>query len=542
MPNFTKIPKSFRDSYKSKFELVDNAEIAELSKNDPVIFGYYHLGKTVRLHQAYIINKILTSKNKRIAICWARQLGKSICLGIFIIWCCWYNKYPVTISSITTIYLVSKEDESSVELIEKIRLILYDGDRHMCQYVSNETYFSGSLKEPNNSHQITFVNNSFVKSIPPTMKAVGKSASWLLIDEAHRLRCSDTDPDTFFDFAVAIVAETGGGIILSSTPEGITGFFYRAIDPDDQFEDNEYQSYWFDHTIWNDNSVECVRYQKFVQEQKKRMIAAGRYKYWQQEYGALFTVTETAFFDHSDVDEALTDTPMYYEWKETPCSVGYDYGQKISRTVITIRTTVNNEIIQLFQYQAKAGFDNNLLRDPKWEHCIQNLEKRYNLSLGIYGDDCPGGDDNNRWIKKNIETPLFLYNFRSDQMSKSDGINRNCVAYSYKARLKEGKLKIPKWNKTQQFEMKTVQETEQKVLISIKAPVGQLCDTFDSDMMACIPHLDMKEQNTFEVDVYNTSGILSNKTDPKNPKYDYFHSPSDDECRRMIKDLNNNEY
>ena len=216
------------------------------------------------------------------------------------------------------------------------------------------------------------------------MKAVGKSASGILIDEAHRLRCVDMDPDTFFDYACAIVAETAGWIILSSSPEGIIGFFHRAIDPDKQYEDtNEYQSFWFDHTIWDDGSPQCAQYKKFVQEQKVRMTAAGRLKYWQQEYGALFTVTETAFFDHSDIEDNLEETPNLYEYKETPCSLGIDYGLKNARTVLTIRSKVrhagDDRIREIFQYRSPADFDINKLKDPEFEHSIPRLKKRYNL-------------------------------------------------------------------------------------------------------------------------------------------------------------------
>ncbi len=546
MPAFTKIPKSFRKEYAEKFSLTDNDEIAKKAEFDPVIFAYYYLGKTLALHQAYILHKILTSPNKRIAICWSRQLGKSIDLGAFDIWACWYNKYPVTISDITVIYLVSKEDEAAVEFLEKVRLILYDGDRHMSKLTDSDNYFTGSLKEPNNSHQITFMNNAFIKCIPPTMKAVGKSASWLQIDEAHRLRCVETDSDTFFDYALAIVAETGGGVILSSTPQGIIGFFHRAIDPNNQYSDNEYQSYWFDHTIWDDGTDRCIRYQKFVQEQKIRMQAAGRFKLWQQEYGALFTVTETSFFDHEEVDDAIKDTAKLYEWKDTPCSVAYDYGIKHSRTAITIRTklkdkfTGKEEIVQLFQYRCPAGFDNNKLHDEDWEHSIQKLKKRYNLSLGIYADDCSPGNDCNMWFKEHAQLPVYLYNFRSDQMTKKDGLNRNCVAYSYKARMKEGLLKIPKWNTTQQLEMKIVQETEQKIYITIKAPEGQLCDTWDSDMMACIPFLDMKSNISFDVDVTPDTSALDSTSElnTHNRKYDGFKAMTDDECKQLIKDAN----
>ncbi len=424
-----------------------------------------------------------------------------------------------------------------MELIEKIRLILYDGNRNMLKYTTDEAYFTGSLKEPNNTHQITFLNSCFVKSIPPTMKAVGKSASWFILDEAHRLICLTMSPDTFFGLASIMVAETGGGIILSSTSQGITGFFYHAIDPEGQNKDNDYEHFWFSHEIWDDDSPACLRYKAYVESERKRMTRSGEFKLWQQEFYSLFTVTQTSFFEHEDIDKAIKDTPSKYEWKDTPCSVGYDYGMTNSRTVITVRTKIKDEIIQIFQYRCNAGFDNNYLHDPEWEHSIQELKKRYNLSLGIYGDDCPNGNDNNNWMKKNIDLPIYLYNFRSDQMSKTDGLNRNCAAYSYRARLKEGVLKIPKWNEIQQFEMKIVQETEQKVLITIKAPTGQLCDTFDSDMMACIPFLDMKDIYDFEVDSLEENPPKKDKSD-WNRRFDDregFKPLSDEEMKDIIK-------
>lgn len=538
MVNFTTIPSNFREEYKEKFHLTDNDEIKKRAGEDPVIFAYYFLGKTLRLHQAFIIDRILKGRNKRIAVCWARQLGKSIGLGIFLVWVCWYNKYPATISKITVNYLVSKEDEAAVEFLEKIRLILYDGDRYMFKITGDETFFTGSIKEPNNMHQITFLNNCFIKAIPPTMKAVGKSASWFVVDEAHRLRCMEQDPDTFFDLASAIVAETGGGIILSSSPQGIIGFFHRAIDPDKQYPENEYESFWFDHSIWDDNSEECIRYQAFVESEKVRMTAAGRFKFWQQEYGSLFTVTETSFFEHEDIDNAVKDTAKQYEWKDTPCSLAYDYGMKTSRTVITIRTKIKDEIIQLFQYRCPAEFDNNKLHEESWEHSIQNLKERYDLEqLGAFGDDCPVGNDHNNWMKEHAGIPVTLYNFRSDQMSKKDGLNRNCVAYSYQARMKEGVLKIPKWNEIQQFEMKIIQETEGQSLITIKAPVGQLCDTFDSDMMACIPFLDMNIVVDWDVDV--PTDEPEDIPDKRNPRYDKGLKPmTKEDCEDLLKDAN----
>ena len=45
MPNYTKIPKEFREEYQAKFTNIDKDKIAELAKEDPVIFAYYFLGK-----------------------------------------------------------------------------------------------------------------------------------------------------------------------------------------------------------------------------------------------------------------------------------------------------------------------------------------------------------------------------------------------------------------------------------------------------------------------------------------------------------------
>jgi len=540
--NYTKIPQSFRDEYKKKFTDIPSDDIPRLAEEDPVIFAYYYLGKTVRLHQAYVLDRIIKARKvggklgQRVAVCWARQLGKSISLGIFVIWACWYNKYPVTISQITVIYICSKEDESAMELMEKIRLILFDGDRYMSNLIEDEHYFTGSLKEPNNTHQITFIGSCFVKSIPPTMKAVGKSASWFILDEAHRLQCMTMTPDVFFGLASVMVAETGGGIILSSTAQGITGFFYNAIDPEGTNEENEYEHFWFSHEIFDDGSEQCENYKAYVASEKKRMTKEGKFKLWQQEFESLFTVTQSEFFEIEDLEASVKDTPQLYEYKDTPCSVGYDYGMTISRTVITVRAIINWEIIQVFQYRCPAGFDINLLNDPSWEHSIQNLKRRYNFFM-IVGDDCPQGDATNRWFEQNSGIQVSKYNFRSDQMSKSDGVNRNCAAYSYRTKLKAGVLKIPEWNKVQQFEMKIVQETEQKILISIKAPDGQLCDTFDSDMMACIPFLDMNEMNSIEFDVRDEEDFVES-VDNDNPRYDYFHTPTSEECEQMLKDIN----
>ncbi|KKN51123.1 hypothetical protein LCGC14_0625870 [marine sediment metagenome] len=532
---YTEIPEDFKIEYQKKFIGRCNREINELAIADPTIFAYYFLDIKLRIHQAYALHKIITSKTKRIALCWARQLGKSIGLGVFLIWAVWFNKYPSTVANITTAYIISTNDEASVELLSKIRDIFYQADVHMGKVTAGtkahtENYFDKHMKEPNNTHQITVDSGSFMKSVPPTNKVLGKSAAIMIIDEAANLDAED--PDKFFKkVVVPTTAETGGFIILSSTPEGVSGFFYDNFDPDDKFKEHEYERLWFSHDIYKDKT-----YQAHVRNEKHKAEREGKIKTWQQQYEAKFTVTEESFFDLKDIEEGVKDTPEYYEWNKTACAVGYDFGMKFSRTVITIRTMIGQEIIELFQYRSPPNFDINHLVNPEWEHSIQNLKNRYNLEEhGIIGDDCPQGDTTLRWMESHSGLPIRKFNFRSDQMSKVDGLNRNCVAYSYRARLKEGILKIPRWNERQQYEMKLVQEVSQKILITIKAPQGQLCDTIDSDMLASIPFLDMTKQGSFEFD-------FPDKTDTQHTsryrtgREDNFKAPTEAEVIQMLKD------
>ena len=537
---YTEIPQKFKEEYHMKFIRRSNRDIHELSKKDPVIFAHYFLGKELRLHQAFMMElllKAIDSNNRRLVMCLARQLGKSIGLGIFIIWACWYNKLPATISNITSVYIISRDDDASVELLGKIRMIIYDADKHMAQVTAGkvshrEHYFSDFIIEPDSVHQLTFSNRCFIKSIPPTGKMLGKSASIGVIDEAHRLKCDD--PDGFYNqFFRPTLAETGGLEILSSSPQGIVGFFYELVDPEDK-RDLEHDRLWFTHNVWDDDSIECKRYQSFVQSEKTRLESEGRLKFWMQEYEAKFTVTEEQFFDAEDITNAIKDTAQHYEWKKSSCCLGIDYGMTKSRTVLTVRTMVGDEIIQLFQWRSPPKFDLNLLHDNSFEHSIDNMKKRYDLSeLGIIGDDCAVGNQTNMWIETHIGLPFKKFNFRSDQMSKQDGINRNCVAYAYRANLKGGKIKIPKWNKRQIYEMKLVQEVVQKILITIKAPQGQLCDTIDSDMMAIIPFLDMGKQGTFEFERMIPTKPVTQYTIGRE---DNFKSYTEEEVKKMIAD------
>lgn len=480
---YTKIPESFKKEYESKFKL-NSLSIEEIEK-DIVLWSNFMLGIKLRLYQAWCIDNILKSKTKRVALCWGRQLGKSIALGVFAFWATFYNKYPATVENITTCYIMSRDDDTAKELLEKVRGLIKMGDRQINKLKKVKYYFSQHYGKPDNQHQITWKNNrSFIKSVPPTDTVVGKSASLFLIDEMAKLKVMAplTDKRLYYEVVEPTTSETGGYLIVSSTPNGATNLFYELFDPDEKNTNHEYARIWLPYMINEDKE-----YNKFVEEKRKIMETRGELKLWQQEYMAMFTVTQSSFFDIEDIMENIDyNLAPIYEFKQTSCSIGLDYGMNPSRTVITIKALIDNKITTINQIRFPVDFDENNLMKEDFENSILNLVKRYRVQW-IVADDCPQGDTINKWMASK-GLPIVLFNFRSDQAKGG----RNRGYYTYRTLLKAKKIRYPNLPHLIE-EMKILEETQLAVNVSVKAPRGSLCDCIDSEMMAAFSFFENSE-------------------------------------------------
>jgi len=477
---YTKIPDWFRKEYNAKF-LIKEIKIAEIEK-DITTWAYFMIGIKLRVYQSWCIYNILSAKNKRIALCWARQLGKSIALGVFSFWATFYNKYPATVEKITTCYIMSRDDDTAKELLLKIRGLIKLGDRTVNQMKKVKKYFSMHYGKPDNQHQITWKNGSFIKSVPPTDTVIGKSASIFMVDEASKLKvlAPYTDKKLFYEIVEPTTSETNGFLIMSSTPNGATGLFYDLFDPDEIHETHEFKRIWFDYSVNREKE-----YLDFVENKKRNMETRGELKLWQQEYAAMFTVTQSSFFEVDDIMNGIeANLSKKYEWKESDCSLGVDYGMNPSRTVITVKTAIDGKITTINQIRFAADFDENNLMDESFENSFQNLRKRYKIRW-VVADDCPQGVTTNNWLKTK-GFPVQLFNFRSDQMT-ADGRNRGF--YKYRTALKAKKIKYPNIRELIE-EMKILEEIQLTVNVSVKAPRGRLCDCIDSEMMASMPFLE----------------------------------------------------
>jgi hypothetical protein len=479
--DYTKVPDSFKEEYDKKF-IPRKLSLKEI-EDDPVTWAYVILGIRLRIYQAWMIKQIL--ENQRVAICCSRQIGKSLTLGVIAFWASFYNKFPATVENITTFYIMSRDEDTAMELITKIRGLILMGDKTVFDTKGIDHYFSRNYGAPDNSHQISWKHNSsFIKSVPPTDTCVGKSSSIFFIDEAAKLKVQSpyTDKRLYYEVIEPTTSQTNGKIILCSTPNGIANNFADIMDVEDRQRSTEFVRLWFPYTI---NSEE-IKYIDFVNEKRKIMEARGELKLFQQEYLSLFTVTQNSFFEVEDVDNAVNDSLSLQYDSKLDCAMGIDYGMSESRTVLTITALIEGKITLLNQIRFDSNFNENQLLDESFDNSIPTLMKRYGIQR-IVADNCPNGDFCNRWMQSK-GYPVTLYNFRSNQTQTED-MSRNKGYYRFRTALKAKRLMIPRIPVLIE-EMKILEETQLLINVSIKSPRGQLCDTIDSFLLSALPFLE----------------------------------------------------
>ena len=465
--NFTTIPVRVKDElHHLTKEPIDYARCAA----HPSDFMYHFLGLTPYRLQHLILRRYrLDSKvklnNSRIMICKPRQVGISWMVAGLAVWAAFNNVAKSGPFKDTKIGIISRSDKQAIKLMGLIQKLIYRSPLHLDNSIINDR------KHPLNKTEIHF-RDGYIKCYPPTDACRGETFDWLIIDEA-----AFVDAEIYKDAMYPTISKVDGKIILSSTPRGQKGMFFEEFDPDDMRLEHEYERFWFNWKMCEDD-IQL----RLIKEKLKYETKLGNIKHFEQEYGAQFTVDEEAFFEDKDVEAGIDkDLTTVYEWKETPCAVGLDYGVTTSATVLTVTSLINGKVIVLWQY-AQVNFDENLLMDPNWEHSLPNLKKRYNL-INIVVDDCPIGNRTNKQLE-NEGYPVKRFNFKSDT---SIG-ERNRGYYLLRSNLRLGKVKYPNF-RNMTNEMKSLLEIQMEKYMKIKAPRNYRDDRADSLMMACLPFL-----------------------------------------------------
>jgi len=453
--------------------------ISEISfdeaKTNPGYFSYHFLGIRPYSYQFMIFERAAYGV-KRLAVCSSRQIGKSISVAVLGLWAAFFNRFPSGVHNNTKVCIISRSDDQAKKLMSEIKKLVNIGDKWMLQTSGKEKILSSELDPygANNTDTMTFKNGCTVKCFPPTGAIRGETSDLVIVDEA-----AFVEEEIFREDIEPTVSSTNGIVILTSTPKGQSGLWYSLFDPFDKLSKHEYERLWFPWAV-----CENKKQKETIQKKLEQAQIEGDTRHFDQEYGAMFTVDEEAFFSSIKVDAGYDeDLSLQNIWNKTPCCLGLDYGMTTCHTVITISTLdTDGRVKLLYQYAYPLNSDDNMIFSD-----IKELMLKFKIAK-IIADDCPQGNSTNQRMK-NEGLPIELYNFRSEQATMArDGYNRNTGYYQFRNWLNLNKIKYPKIPELM-VEMKALQEVRKLINVSIKKPKGGFDDRIDSFMMSTLPFI-----------------------------------------------------
>ncbi|WP_298752974.1 terminase family protein [uncultured Arcobacter sp.] len=448
-------------------------------------FMYHQLGMTPYAWQ-YKAFREFRLQNKHQIWCTPRQyLGKSTALAIMALWAVVYNMFPIeSKANITQIGIVSRTEEQSKKLLSDIRTFMYSGDDHISKITGGKvkkffTNFISTKKEDANSKtELTFRDPISTKIIgkiiclPPTDRVRGYTFSQLYLDESAFFESDDF----FMEIAFPTLSITKGKMVMTSTPNGQRGFFFKVFDPFEQFGDNpEFKRLWLHWTM-----IENPEHRAEIQKKKEMMYAIGEGKKFEQEYDASFTAAVNNYFDPEVVDDATDKSLQKWADYSKPCDMGVDFGMVNSNTVITISRLGDDKIARLiWHYVYPHGEDNSLVLD------IKELIPKYNIQRVIV-DDCPEGY---HFIQRMVEEGINVkkMSFRGEKVKKYG---------QFRAKLSSGKIKFYKSDELIS-QMKALQEEETVRSTRISKPPSGSDDFIDSFVMSCYYFVDDNKKVKF---------------------------------------------
>jgi hypothetical protein len=471
------------------------------------VFAEKMLGIRPYAWQAYWMDQITQAVNdkeipREFLALTSRQVGKSTALAIMATWMCVYNKYPGTVGNSTIFGIVSASDVQAKKLLYEIKKLLRMGDRFMERTykddngdpVFGKNFFSDLLdeNEPNNTTTITFkpynqgvhgefllkdsLSGSTIKSYPPTSSVLGETFTVVVIDEAGK---TDKITDQFFyDYMYPTGNSTNAIRIYTSTPWVSSGFFYRLVNPDNNYSDSGASTVTF--TI-DSIKLENPKYYKTVMKTVDQLNADGKTDEVQRAYYCRFVKGESAYFNPERVIDMFTNEYQPYEQYREPCDMGIDFGGQVtSKSVITISSLGNDgKIRRLYRRVYEVGKDNNLIED------VEELLSRFNVQR-IIPDDCPQGD----YLIRQMEEKGWNINrmsFRKEKVKKY-GAFRSSLNKNHIESFEDDELRT---------EMLALEIAEGSRQSKIQHAPGYSDDLIDSFIMSC--YFFVQEEGGFKI-------------------------------------------
>jgi hypothetical protein len=513
----TVVDESFiRSTDKYRVVPKGDVDIVELCSDSVILFSERMLGVRLFAWQVEFLRHIEDSVNgksddKEFVAITSRQIGKSVAIAIFSLWAAVFNKYPHGVFNNTPIGVVSAGERQAQSLLNKIKLFIRNGDAFMAdtyldadgQPLFGKSFLSGLIdpKASNNAQTISFVRHdvtvhgefllagsksgTVICSYPPTGVVLGETFSIVVVDEAGR---SEKITDQFFYNDLYPTGNKANAIrIYTSTPWAPSGFFYRMIDPNNEFAAHSSKKVVF--TV-DAIAIEDPEYYKTVMQTVESMNADGKVDEVQRSYYCRFVKGENNYFVPEKVRACFSDEYSYVESYSGLCDMGVDFGGQVkSRTVVTICTLDEaGEVVRIYDRVYGVQKDDDLLPD------IAELKERFNVQR-IIVDECPAGDHLIRKMELS-GWDIVRMNFKSEKVKKYG---------NFRAYVNKGKIHSYPDNDllTEMLALENAAKTKQSY---IQAPHGYSDDRIDSFVLASY-HYVVEESGKLKF--FNWSGEFS---------------------------------
>jgi phage terminase large subunit-like protein len=455
----------------------------EKAMSHPFYFAWYVTGIKPRVYQLKMMDELLNYKN--VVAVTGRQSGKSITVALFALWAVLSNAFPSGPYKDTKILIVSHTDNAAKKLLGEVYKMIGLADERMAKFTRNSAthekgYFKQRIKKQT-QYELEFTKGS-IKAYPPTDVARGNSADILIVDEAAKLNASD--PDYFFsEVAEPTTAATKGRVILTSTPGGISGFFYRHVRPDADTAIDGWKRIWYPWTIIDDEEqLEALWLKRNIK------LKLGDEMSWKNEYEASFNSGLHSWINPELVDNIQKPHLIMEEAYGLPVYVGLDFGDTHSRTVATIVRPFKDDnnvarVKLIYHKEFEAGYNNaNIVA---W---MKNMALRFNIKK-IIADDCVGGKVPINLLK---DARFVVEGFQFSK-SKEEGYElfKNAILNEtiqmYEAPDIAGQIKA----------LNAIELPSGR--IAVRKPTGGRDDICDSFMMACYPFIQIKNKARIKV-------------------------------------------
>jgi len=444
------------------------------AKKHPYLWTKWIVGVTPYDYQFKMLDYMM--KSKRLAVVSGRQIGKSFSIAAFSFWAAYNNVFPIGVDKRTRIGIVSSTDKQAKKLLKDIVDLVSLADGVIARLSKgtdnyDKKYFTNRMATKPTIYKVEW-SGGVIEVFVPTNSFRGYTFSFVFIDEADWLESED--PDRFFNsIAMPTVKKFDGNVLMFSTPKGTRTFFYDIIKPDDEKPAEGWDRLWI---AWTFNENDWATGWK----ERKDYLSRGKDLDFQIEYEAQFKSGKYTFFPEYIIDQCVSSVHKINDYFFKPVTVGLDFGDTHSRTVITIvhKNPETEKVELIWHKEFQGGYDNSLL--PAY---FEKLKENFPFIKEIIADDCVGGKVAIELLRRNgwNVKPFVFKKSKQEyyELTKTAFSNQRVVLYYAPEII--GQLKSIESHLT---DMGNLQ---------IKKPKGINDDIVDSLVMALSPHINFKK-------------------------------------------------